>query len=352
MGTQSIRPAPTTRRITLVTMADDANVAVLRTIIGVQHAINEAESTAEAVMRIVVDEARAATGAPASVVELAEGDEMVYWATSGTVRGNEGLRLSLSGSLSGQAVLSGKVLTSPDTEDDDRVDQAACRRVHARSMVVVPLLSANRTLGVLKVMSDRPHAFTDQHIRLLEQLAAFIAAALRRATVMDEKTRAASVDSLTGLANRSAFLAALEHAIKSAVDGVAAGDGADPVAAVLYLDLDGFKPINDTCGHAAGDEVLRTVGNRIRTLCTESDIPARIGGDEFAVLLTAPNRPRVLELRDELVALISQPIRTHAGIVSVGVSCGFAVVSGEDLAESVMARADAAMYADKRARSS
>ena len=331
-------------------MAEDADVAILRAIIGVQHAINDADPTADAVMKIVVNEARSATGAPAAVVELAEGDEMVYTATSGTASGTEGLRLSLHGSLSGRAVLAGKVLTCQDSETDDRVDREACRRVHARSMVVVPLLHANRTLGVLKVMSDQPHAFTDHHIHLLEQLATFIAAALRRATVMDERTSAAAVDSLTGLANRSAFLAALEHAIKLAVDEAEPADGVEPVAAVLYLDLDRFKPINDTYGHAAGDEVLRQVGKRLRSVCPDCDIVALIGGDEFALLLTSPSRPRILELSDELMTRVRKPIVTHAGVVSVGVSCGIAVVGGADLPESVLARADAAMYADKRAK--
>lgn len=333
-------------------MADDADVAILRTIIGVQQAVNEAEPTADAVMKIVVNEARKATNAPAAVVELAEGDEMVYTATSGTAHGTEGLRLNLNTSLSGRAVLTGTVLTCPDSETDDRVDREACRRVHARSMVVVPLLHANRTLGVLKVMSDQPHAFTDHHIRLLEQLATFIAASLRRATVMDEKTSAAAADSLTGLANRSAFLAALDNAIKRAVDSVEPTDELERVATVLYLDLDGFKPINDTYGHAAGDEVLRQVGNRLQSVCRDSDVAARIGGDEFAMLLTGPSHPSILELRDALATLVRKPIATHAGIVSVGVSCGVAVVGGADLAESVMARADAAMYAEKRAKCS
>lgn len=316
----------------------------LRTIIGVQQAINNAEPTVNAVMRIVVDQARAATDSPGAVVELAEGEEMVYTATAGTLSGTEGLRLALSKSLSGRAVRTGEVLVSVDTETDDRVDLEACRRVHARSMVVVPLLHGNRTLGVLKVVSDRPQAFNDDHVNLLQQLAEFIAAALRRATVIDEKVHAASVDGLTGLGNRGIFLGELEKAIAMAASSN------QPVAAVFYLDLDGFKPINDTYGHLVGDEVLREIGNRIAAMCCSSDLAARIGGDEFAVLVKASGRPDVLGLRDHLVDVLREPIATSAGKVAVGVSCGMAVVGGEDLAESVLARADAAMYADKRAK--
>lgn len=321
---------------------NDGDLLTLRTIIGVQQAINNADPTADAVMKIVVAQALEASQALGAVVELAEGDEMVYTATAGSLQGTEGLRLRLAGSLSGRAVRTGEVLVSHDTETDDRVDLAACRRVHARSMICVPLLHENRTLGVLKVSSDRPHAFGDSAISLLEQLAQFIASALRRAAVMDERSHAASFDGLTGLANRSAFLTRLEKAISMAATS------SHPVAAVLYLDLDGFKPINDTYGHAVGDEVLREIGKRIAGTSRTSDLAARIGGDEFAVLLTDVSHTSVVDMRDRLIHVVREQILTSAGIVSVGTSCGMAVVGGEDLAECVLARADAAMYADKR----
>lgn len=193
-----------------------------------------------------------------------------------------------------------QLLVSQDTETDDRVDREVCRRVNARSMVVVPLRHRDRSQGVLKVVSADPHAFSAADVRLLEQLAEFIASALSRATVIDDPLRDARVDSLTGLANRAAFLGQLDAAISAAAVQ-------HRIAAVLYLDLDGFKPINDTHGHAVGDEVLREVGARIARLCGESDLPARIVGD-------------------------------------------VAIVSGGDLAEAVLARADASMYSDKRGK--
>lgn len=324
-------------------MADESPERVLRTIIAVQQAINNADPSANAVMRIVVDQAREATHAPGAVVELAEGDEMVYTVTSGTLRGKEGVRLKLDGSLSGMAVLTGEVLVCDDSETDDRVDREACRRVHARSMVVVPLRHDDRTEGVLKVMSDQPHAFGENDVRLLEQLADFIATALRRATIMDEREQAASVDGLTGLANRKAFLAGLNRAIAGSADD-------KHVAKVLYLDLDGFKPINDSYGHAVGDEVLRGVAQRFADKCRTPDLAARMGGDEFAVLLIASADPHAEDRRDHLLEALRKQILTSAGTVQVDASCGMATVSGNDHAESVLARADAAMYADKRAK--
>ncbi|WP_158423509.1 diguanylate cyclase [Mycobacterium sp. EPa45] len=326
-------------------MGGSPELATLQTIIKVQQAINDADVTADAVMKIVVEQARDATRAQGAVIELAEFGEMVYTATAGTLVGTEGLRLAMSGSMSGECVRTGKILISTDTETDPRVDLAACRRVGARSMIVVPLVDGNRTQGVLKVICGQPDAFTDNDVDLLEQLAAFIAKALARANVIEEKSRAASVDALTGLANRAAFLAGLEGLISNA-----AGNGI-PVAVVLYIDLDGFKPINDVYGHAVGDEVLQAIGHRIAHTCRSDDLGARIGGDEFAVLLAASAAPDPFGLRDRLVIALQKDIPTSAGIVNVGASCGAAVVGGGDLAEAVLARADAAMYADKRTKS-
>lgn len=323
----------------------DTDPSTLLTIIRVQDAINDADGSGRAVMQIVADQACQATGAAGAVIELAEGDEMVYTVTSGSLRGTEGLRLALAGSLSGEAVRVGRILISDDTETDDRVDLEACRRVGARSMIVVPLIAGQRVQGVLKVVSGRPQAFGADHVSLLEQLAHFIARALQRAASLDQKTREAASDSLTGLANRPAFLTALDKSIS----GAASTDHS--VAVVLYVGVDGVEPINDEFGHAVGDEVLREVGHRISASCGARDLAARLGGDEFAVLMGPSARPDPTALRDRLVTELQKPIKTSTGTVTVGASCGTAVVGGTDLAEAVVARADAAMSADKRLES-
>ena len=323
----------------------DTDPSTLLTIIRVQDAINDADGSSRAVMHIVADQACQATGAAGAVIELAEGDEMVYTVTSGSLRGKEGLRLALVGSLSGEAVRVGRILISDDTETDDRVDLEACRRVGARSMIVVPLIAGQRVQGVLKVVSGRPQAFGADHVSLLEQLAHFIARALQRAASLDQKSHEAESDSLTGLANRPAFLTALHRSIA----GAAGSDNS--VAVLLYLGVDGVKPINDEFGRVVGDEVLREIGHRISASCGARDLVARLGGDEFAVLVEPSGRPDVMALRDRLVTELQKPISTSTGTVTVGASCGAAVVGGTDLAEAAVARADAAMSADKRLES-
>ncbi|HOB50548.1 MAG TPA: sensor domain-containing diguanylate cyclase [Mycobacterium sp.] len=315
----------------------------LRTIIDVQHAINSAENSADAVMRIVVEKAREATRAAGAAVELVEGNELIYAITSGMPDDFKGRRGEMSSSLSGLAVRTGMVLISDDTETDERVNRIVTREANVRSVVVVPLQHDNLTEGVLQVVSDKPHAFNQDDADLLERLAQFIGTALHRATVMGQREQDASIDPLTGLDNRHAFLAGLDRVIATAVSE-------KYVVGVLYLDLDGFKPVNDTYGHAVGDEVLRAVGHRIGAKCRAPDMAARIGGDEFAALLVAPEHRHLVERCDHLQGLVQEPIPTSAGELQINVSCGLAVVAATDLAESVLARADAAMYADKRAK--
>ena len=171
-------------------MGGELDPATLLTIIRVQEAINDADASGRAVMQIVADQACQATGAPGAVIELAEGDDMVYTVTSGSLDGTEGVRLARGGSLSGEAVGTGKVLISSDTETDERVDREACRRVGARSMIVVPLIAGDRVQGVLKVISGQPHAFGEDNVNLLEHLAHFIARALQRADVRPVESEA------------------------------------------------------------------------------------------------------------------------------------------------------------------
>ncbi len=145
---------------------------------------------------------------------------------------------------------------------------------------------------------------------------------------------AALRDPLTGLANRKAFFDALR-------------DG-DRNGAVLYCDLDGFKPVNDGLGHAAGDELLRAVAGRVKACVRAGDVVARLGGDEFAVLCLGMSEERALELAERIRAEVSKPFRVAGSITRVDISIGVAHTSGE-IGEVVLDRADRALL---RAKSS
>lgn len=154
-------------------------------------------------------------------------------------------------------------------------------------------------------------------------------------------------DQLTGLPNRSL----LDRDLDVAIDRAARSGTA---VAVLYLDLDGFKPVNDALGHEAGDAVLRAVADRLRACTRAHDLAVRIGGDEFVVVLTDLARPGIVQaeaVAANLERAIAAPVRIGEAETAVTVSVGIGVYpdDGEDGARLV-ARADAAMYRDKGGR--
>jgi diguanylate cyclase (GGDEF)-like protein/PAS domain S-box-containing protein len=149
-------------------------------------------------------------------------------------------------------------------------------------------------------------------------------------------------DSLTGLANRTLFTHHLGHAVSRA-------RRTGSWFALMYLDLDKFKSINDTLGHDAGDELLRAFAQRIRTEVRETDIVARLGGDEFSILLEdLPDRATAETVARKLVKVMETPMLIRDTSLTVGTSIGIAFSGPEPSADDVIRRADQAMYKAKR----
>ncbi len=160
----------------------------------------------------------------------------------------------------------------------------------------------------------------------------------------DELSRQAFSDALTGLPNRALFKDRLEHALRSR--------GARGPVHVCYLDLDGFKAVNDTLGHGAGDELLVLVAARLRATVREGDTVARLGGDEFAVLLDETSGDHDAErLAQRVCEAVRRPFAVRGVQVCVATSVGLAstATTGPD-AEALMRSADLAMYQAKSAR--
>ncbi|SMH48687.1 GGDEF domain-containing protein [Azospirillum agricola] len=151
-------------------------------------------------------------------------------------------------------------------------------------------------------------------------------------------------DRLTGLPNRRYF--------EQYVDASTSGDGGDGSATMMYLDLDGFKPINDRLGHDAGDVVLRQVGRRLAAIFRDDDVVARLGGDEFAAILprrTGRTAPDTGVLAARIIATVNEPVSVGGETVRVGCSIGLASWPDDstDMA-TVMRHADVALYKAKR----
>jgi diguanylate cyclase (GGDEF)-like protein len=188
---------------------------------------------------------------------------------------------------------------------------------------------------------------TERRASLLlgRQRAHAIAAEAERGELTAALAERISRDVLTGLANREAFLAQLQAEIS-----------AERVVAVLFVDLDDFKNVNDTLGHAVGDELIVSVAERLLTGSRTHDIVARFGGDEFAVLLTDLEPAAALRVAQRLLAELKSPFSLCGRTVAVRASGGLAVSDGrpsqaaEQRALELLRQADLAMYASKSER--
>jgi diguanylate cyclase (GGDEF)-like protein len=160
-----------------------------------------------------------------------------------------------------------------------------------------------------------------------------------------ELEKLAETDELTGLLNRRGFNSQLQRALSNACRY-------DEQGVLIYIDLDGFKPINDTYGHAAGDEVLCQVANQLHETIRDTDYVARLGGDEFAVLLTRTTWENGLS-RAELIEkqLNSTIVNWQGRMIAVAASFGLQIYGAKDEGLDLLGKADEAMYKTKRLRS-
>jgi diguanylate cyclase (GGDEF)-like protein len=210
-----------------------------------------------------------------------------------------------------------------------------------RRMSVVGIALPDRLFGVLVAGFHDPQG-AERSARFVARMAGVArqaATVLRSRELLDETWQLAHVDPLTGLANRRAFMAELSGAVD-------AGPGA-----LVFLDLDGFKQVNDTHGHGAGDELLSVVAARLATCVRGGDTVARLGGDEFVVLVRGLTDHRAVdELTARLRDALAQPIGLSMARVTARASVGVTLFDRGEPAEAVLHRADAAMYARKRQR--
>lgn len=206
----------------------------------------------------------------------------------------------------------------------------------------VPLVDRSERIGWLGVFSRDPHArFGDDDLRRLEELAERVGPALENARRFQEARQLADHDALTGLHNRRFFHETLAREVARAHRY---GRG----LALVLVDVDDFKEINDRMGHLAGDAALAEAAERVRLAVRESDVPCRVGGDELGVILPESR----LHDAQQLVTRIQQAVasRPVARAGRVRVSAGVAELLPQDDATSLFERADESLYAAKHSR--
>jgi diguanylate cyclase (GGDEF)-like protein len=275
-----------------------------------------AEQTAQAVL------AKVAT----TLHELIPCQDVVIWEASDhrlTVAIADGedaeemrkLCIGLGQGLTGTAALERRPLVCNDAHLDPRASVVPGTELVPEAVACMPLIAHGTLLGVLGLYRRSPRRHFDAgEIELVADFAAVAAIALDNAKARAELERLAITDDLTGLANRRHFRLELERAIAHA------RRYRSPLS-LLLLDLDNFKSVNDSYGHAQGDEALKTVATTIRGRLRGTDLAARIGGDEFAVLLPQIGRQAAEALAESLAEAVYEALPAPLSVTaSVGVS--------------------------------
>jgi diguanylate cyclase (GGDEF)-like protein/PAS domain S-box-containing protein len=224
--------------------------------------------------------------------------------------------------------------------DPDLLD--AVHAAHGVRSGIEVLVGSDTAFGVLACYWRRPRAASAADVGFLHSIANALDIAIERRAATQKLARMARYDSLTGLANRDQFRETLVERLDMA-------NGAGRLVGVLYIDLDGFKAVNDSHGHAAGDQLLRAVAERLQASVRSADIVGRLGGDEFGIIVAdLACADDAQAVAGKVVSHLGQPFDLDGGRMLITASIGIAVypLDGAD-AGTLLRNADSAMYQGK-----
>ncbi|MCA2322497.1 sensor domain-containing diguanylate cyclase [Mycobacterium intracellulare] len=326
------------------------------------HAIQELSlaRTLPDLQRIVRSSARELTGCDGATFVLRDNDSCYYADEDAIAPLWKGSRFPIGSCISGWAMLNRDAAVIPDIYGDPRIPHALYRPTFVKSLVMVPIRKLEPIGAIGNYWASR-HQPSDQEVHLLQALADSTSIAMENVRVYselerrvrdrtaaledaNEEIRRLSVtDELTGLNNRRGFYLLAEQKLRGS-------HHLGHNCVLAFLDVDGLKKVNDELGHDTGDKLIKDVAGVLRTIRRESDILARIGGDEFCVMITESDGDTP-SLEERLALAFGNFNKTSERPYRLSASIGFVRAPVSDTANvgELLARADELMYAQKKA---
>ena len=209
----------------------------------------------------------------------------------------------------------------------------------------MPIISNGKTLGVLNLYVKHGHTQTALEQQFLNATAKAMASIIERKKIEEKLHKLSYMDELTGIANRRQFMNHLDQVITDSQHHQRS-------FAVLFIDLDHFKAINDTYGHEYGDQLLVEATERMQANLRETDLVARLGGDEFVILLEMISVPeKAIDIANEVIQSVSLPYEINNKTLTIGTSIGVSLYpQHDDEAGGLLKKADKALYTAKESR--
>ncbi len=255
-----------------------------------------------------------------------------------------GLKVRMGERLSGMVAAERRPVFNADPARETGGISGLERLARLRSALVVPLEGTNGVVGTLSFYSETRNAFAASHLSLLLAIGPKLAVTVENSIRFRDAENQATFDFLTGLPNAATLSLHLQNELARTAR-------ASGTLAVVVCDLDGFKQVNDRFGHMTGNKLLQSVGRGLKEHCREYDFVARMGGDEFVVVLPGATEEVVKHRRKRLALMVEKAGYDLCGERVVGLSLGSSYFPDDArTAEELLAQADAKMYEDKSMR--
>jgi diguanylate cyclase (GGDEF)-like protein/putative nucleotidyltransferase with HDIG domain len=299
----------------------------------------------ERVLPLVEERLRSVVPHHTAAVWLQEDSQLVLQLAAGRDRALlEGARLPLGEGVTGRAAARRRVMVNMPVGAEFSLAIGTAERHVGHTAVAAPFVTDMGAAGVMTLYGAGQPEFEARHARIIAAFAPRFASWIASARRYRQAEVQAAQDALTGLPNAAALFLKLQQEL-------ARGGRTSKRLAVLVCDLDGFKGVNDTFGHLAGNQVLQRVAAGLRERCREYDFVARMGGDEFVVLLPGLGPEPIDERVLSFSLAVTEAGRQVCGHPSVSLSVGIAYFPADGATpDELLARADERMYANKRMR--
>ncbi len=275
---------------------------------------------------------------PIALVSLV--DENRQWFKS-----SQGLDATETGrdiSFCGHSILGNQIFIIQDASKDERFadNPLVVDNPNIRFYAGCPLKTRNANMGTLCIIDEKPRDFVEDDLQALADLAAMVEQEL-------EAVQLATLDELTKISNRRGFKVLAQHSLNLCLRQ-------KHPASLIYIDLNQFKPINDTFGHAEGDRALMAFADLLKATFRNSDIIARLGGDEFVVLLTNTSQKNALEKVGQFSGLLEKNNREKNRGYDLSFSYGIVELdpNRHQSVDELLSDGDAMMYSEKKKRAS